>query len=129
MNERRLTETLENTFPDFNFANLQRDLEALTAARALAIEPAETEDLRRALNTLLNASLFSELALDLDGRRIAAAEIDLVAHALTQGMDLLRPGVRSQLENAELAASLFSVARQTPKAVAVLRTFEGVLGA
>lgn len=121
-----LTAALEALLPHFSPASVMRELDALSTRRALAaaapVDPLATE-------SALTAALLAELLLEEDGALGSPDDLNDLAHALTQGKDLLRNPVPASIETAELAATLFSIAEQTPKAVAVLRSHNRLIDA
>jgi hypothetical protein len=108
---------------------LRRELDRLSAGRALLIEQGIPSEYEAAAQKALSAALFIELLLQQSAPTAANDTLNEIAHSLTQAMDLLGEPLESQLENVELAAGLFSAAEQTPKAVSVLSGYRRLIDA
>ena len=118
---------LEGLVPGFEAHSVIRELDALSTRRALAAD-VPTDD-SSAAEGVLQAALLTELLLAEGEVSDSSADLNDIAHALTQGMDLLRSPTPAGIETAQLSAALFSNAEQTPKAVAVLRSFGRLISA
>lgn len=123
----RLASSLEAAIPHYDAIELRHRLDRLSAERALLVASGVPSQYDDAVREALTAALFAELHLEDKPRETEINVLDDIAHALTHAMDLLRFPLSEELENAELAATLFSAAEQTPKGVAVMRGYMSII--